>query len=296
MVRGAAAPPGACAVNPILVTDPADPRLADYVGLTDRDLRRRMEVEGGRGLFIAEGVLVIGELLRSPFPVRSVLVTAARHAQLADRLRGLSAPVFVAEHEVMKAVTGFDIHRGAVAAADRLPLATLTDLSRGAQRVAVLEGLNDHENLGVIFRNAAAFGIDAVVLDPSCADPLYRRSVRVSMGHVLRVPFTRAEHWPGALDDLARLGFEVVALTPRRGAQPVETLDRFRGGGRVALVVGSEGPGLSDEALRSAATSVRIGMADGVDSLNVAAAAAVAFHRIAAPGGPISAPEHRCGP
>ena len=235
-------------------------------------------------MFIAEGVLVIGELLRSPYPIRSFLLTPARYAQLATALDNQTAPVYVAEHRVMKAVTGFDIHRGAVAAADRLPLPAVAALVTGRRRIAILEGINDHENLGVLFRNAAAFGIEAVVLDPTCADPLYRRSVRVSMGHVLRVPFARAERWPVALTELADAGFDVVALTPRTDAVPVEELDRYRRHGRVAVLVGSEGPGLSSGALDRASLAARIPMAPGVDSLNVAAAAAVAFHRISAPG------------
>lgn len=240
-------------------------------------------MEGARGIFIAEGVLVIGELLRAPYPIRSFLLTPARYAQLAPALEHQTAPVYVAEHRVMRKVTGFDIHRGAVAAADRLPLPAVADLVTDRRRIAILEGINDHENLGVLFRNAAAFGIEAVVLDPTCADPLYRRSVRVSMGHVLRVPFARAERWPEAIVDLADAGFDVVALTPRAGAVPVEELDRYRRRGRVAVLVGAEGPGLTPGALHRASLAVRIAMAPGVDSLNVAAAAAVAFHRAAAP-------------
>ena len=275
-----ATPPGGA---PIVVDDPDDPRLADYVGLTDRDLRRRVEFGGDRGIFIAEGVLVIAELLRSPYPVRSLLLTPARHAQLAPALAGVRAPVYVAEHRVMKEVTGFDIHRGAVGSAERLASPALADLIGGRRRIAILEGINDHENLGVLFRNASAFGIEAVVLDPTCADPLYRRSVRVSMGHALRVPFGRAEPWPAALDAVAHSGFDVVALTPSAAARPVEELDRYREAGRVAILVGAEGPGLTEGALRAATLACRIGMAPGVDSLNVAAAAAVAFHRAAGP-------------
>ncbi|GAC1314625.1 MAG: RNA methyltransferase [Acidimicrobiales bacterium] len=269
--------------GPIAIDDPDDPRLADYVGLTDRDLRRRVEFGGERGIFIAEGVLVIGELLRSPYPVRSLLLTPARHAQLEPVLAGLQAPVYVAEHRVMKHVTGFDIHRGAVGAAERLALPALADLLRGRHRIAMLEGINDHENLGVLFRNASAFGVEAVVLDPTCADPLYRRSVRVSMGHALRVPFGRAEPWPAALQTVVDAGFDVVALTPSVSARPVEELDRYREAGRVAILVGAEGPGLSQAVLNAATFACRIGMAPGVDSLNVAAAAAVAFHRAAGP-------------
>ncbi|GAC1588214.1 MAG: RNA methyltransferase [Acidimicrobiales bacterium] len=268
---------------PVEIDDPADPRLADYIGLTDTDLRRRIEHEGGRGMFIAEGVLVVRELLLSPYPLRSVLVTPARYQQLADVLDAVDAPVYLATRPVMKAVTGFDIHRGAVASADRLPLPPPAELLHSATRIAVLEGLNDHENLGVLFRNAAAFGIDAVLLDPTCADPLYRRAVRVSMGHVLRVPFGRLLHWPDGLLDLRQAGFDVVALTPGRESVEIEELDRYRRTGRVAVLVGAEGPGLSAGAMAAASVCARIPMAPGVDSLNVAAAAAIAFHRIAAP-------------
>lgn len=270
-------------MSPVEVDDPADPRLADYIGLTDPDLRRRIEHEGGRGMFIAEGVLVVRELLLSPYPLRSVLVTPARYRQLEDVLDAVDAPVYLASRPVMKAVTGFDIHRGAVASADRLPLPPPAELLRSATRIAVLEGLNDHENLGVLFRNAAAFGIDAVLMDPTCADPLYRRAVRVSMGHVLRVPFGRLLPWPEGLHDLRRAGFDVVALTPGRDSVAIEELDRYRSTGGVAVLVGAEGPGLSPEALAAASVRARIPMAPGVDSLNVAAAAAIAFHRVAAP-------------
>jgi tRNA G18 (ribose-2'-O)-methylase SpoU len=180
----------------------------------------------------------------------------------------------------MAALTGFDFHRGVLASAGRLPLPAVDDLLAPARTVAVLEGLNDHENLGALFRNAAAFGVDAVLLDPTTADPLYRRSVRVSAGHVLRVPWTRLEEWPVGLDALRDRGFVVVALTPAAGAEPIDRFARDLPD-RVALLLGAEGPGLSAAALARADRRVRIPIAAGVDSLNVATAAAVAFHAVA---------------
>jgi len=261
---------------PIAVDDPGDPRLADYIGLTDAALRRRLE--GSQGLFIAEGELVIHQLLASAYPVRSILLSPSRYERLQEALGPVTAPIYVAPPDVLQAVTGFDIHRGAVAAADRLPPAEVGPLVAGARRLAILEGLNDHENLGALFRNAAALGVDAVLLSPTCADPLYRRSVRVSLGHVLRVPFARLAPWPGALTDLARAGWDVVAMSPRAGGESVADLDAAAP--QVAVLLGSEGSGLSDGALAAATRVVHIPMRPGIDSLNVAAAAAIAFHRV----------------
>jgi len=256
-----------------------DPRIADYVDLSDPDLRQRVEAD--RGFFIAEGPIVIRTLLATSHHVRSVLVTPQQRAALADVLDHLDAPVYVVSRDVMAHTVGFDLHRGAVAAADRAPLPSLDAVLDGATRVAMLERVNDHENLGALFRNAAAFAIDAVVLCPQCSDPLYRRSVRVSTGHVLTIPWTRAVPWPDAIDRVRELGFTVVALTPGPDALPI---DAVRGAGRIAVLVGAEGPGLSGGALAAASTRVRIPMADGVDSLNVAVAAAVAFAHFAPPG------------
>jgi len=178
--------------------------------------------------------------------------------------------VLVAELDLMRQVTGFDIHRGAIAAAVRPPERSVDDVVRTATTVAVLEGVNDLENLGALFRNAAAFGVDGVVLDPTTADPLARRAVRVSLGHVLAVPHARLHDWPDGLD---RLGMDVVALTPHADDTTIPD------GGRVALLLGAEGPGLSDAALVRAGRRVRIPMASGIDSLNVATAAAIAFHQ-----------------
>ncbi len=258
-----------------------DPRIADYVDLSDPDLRRRVEEQ--RGFFIAEGPLVVRTLLSTTHRVRSVLVTIRQRAALADVLDPLRAPVYVVSPEVMRQTVGFDLHRGAVAAAERFPLPSIEAVLEGATRVAMLERVNDHENLGAVFRNAAAFGFDAVLLCPQCSDPLYRRTVRVSIGHVLRVPWTRAAPWPAAIDRVRDLGFTVLALTPADDARRIDTVS-IAAAERVAVLVGAEGPGLSPEALHRSLTRVRIPMATGVDSLNVAVAAAVAFAHFARPG------------
>jgi tRNA G18 (ribose-2'-O)-methylase SpoU len=188
----------------------------------------------------------------------------------------------------MTEVVGFHLNRGVLAVADRAPSMDPARLAAGARVLAVLEGVNDHENLGALFRNAAAFGVGGVLLGPRCADPLYRRSVRVSMGHVLRVPFADLPAdppWPASLEPLRAGGRRVIALSPRPSAIPLASAGLA--GARVALLLGAEGPGLSDAALAAADDLVRIPMADGVDSLNVAAAAAVAFHATGSlPGGP----------
>jgi tRNA G18 (ribose-2'-O)-methylase SpoU len=258
-----------------------DSRLTDFVTLNDPELRRRVEHDGG--FFVAEGPLAVRALLASSYTVRSVLVTPAQHAALADVLTPIDAPVHVVTPDVMRETVGFDLHRGALASADRTPLPALDAVLAGATRVAVLERVNDHENLGALFRNAAAFGFDAVLLCPQCSDPLYRRTVRVSIGHVLHVPWTRATPWPGALDELRTRGFRVLALTPQAPARRLDDVGAAAGE-RIAVLVGAEGPGLGAEALARADERVRIPMAPGVDSLNVAVAAALAFAHLAAPG------------
>ncbi|HEX2850686.1 MAG TPA: RNA methyltransferase [Acidimicrobiales bacterium] len=256
------------------VDDPGDPRVADYVGLTDAELRRRYE--GERGIFVAEGALVIRQVVAAGATVRSLLVTERRLATLHDVAAAITAPVDVATRDVLREVSGFDLHRGAVAAVDRPARREPASLLGRARRVLVLEDINDTENMGVLFRNAAGLGVDAVLLSPRCCDPLYRRTVRVSMGHVLTVPFATLEPWPDALEELRRRGFVVAALSPHGAA----TLDDAGIGsvGRVALLVGAEGPGLTDAALARADVTVAIPMARGVDSLNVASATAVALY------------------
>lgn len=262
------------------VEDAADPRLDDYRDLTTAD--RRPDRPGGRGLVIAEGVVVVRRMLASPYPVRSVLGVPRRLDELAGDLAAVDVPAFAADADTMAAAVGFHLNRGVLAVADRAAPADAGALARSARVLAVGEGLNDHENLGSLFRNAAAFGVDGVLLGPRCADPLYRRSVRVSMGHVLRVPFAELPGpWPGALDVLREAGFTVAALTPSPDAVPIGAAGLA--GARVALLLGAEGPGLSAAALAAADVAVRIPMASGVDSLNVATAAAIAFHAVTPP-------------
>ncbi|WP_214401186.1 TrmH family RNA methyltransferase [Pseudonocardia lacus] len=264
----------------IPVAEAADPRLDDYRDLTTAD--RRPDRPGGRGLVIAEGVVVVRRLIASPFPVRSLLGVARRFDELGADLDALDVPAYVTDAATMAEAVGFHLNRGVLAVADRAPRPAVDDLVRDARLLAVLEGVNDHENLGALFRNAAALGVDGVLLGPRCSDPLYRRSVRVSMGHVLRVPFTELDGpWPGALDGLRAAGLRVAALTPAPDALPLS--GSGLAGQRVALLLGAEGPGLSAEAMAAADLRVRIPMAAGVDSLNVATAAAVAFHTVGHP-------------
>jgi tRNA G18 (ribose-2'-O)-methylase SpoU len=263
-------------MGPIVAVDEiGDERVAEYRNLTDAELLRGQA--GRSGSFIVEGAFAIRELLASRYPVRSLLLSEGKLEALHADLAGVDAPVFVASRQTMAGIAGFDVHRGALASASRLPMAPMQSVVAGARLLAVLEDLNDLENLGALFRNAAAFGIDGVLLSPQCADPLYRRCVRVSVGQVLHVPWTRVASWPGALDTLRAGGFEVVALTPDRSALPLSSLPA--GGARRALLLGAEGSGLSPEALAGSDRRVRIPMAPAVDSLNVATAAAVAFYQ-----------------
>jgi tRNA G18 (ribose-2'-O)-methylase SpoU len=254
----------------IEITDAADERLGDFRGLTDADVRADR-----RGVVIAEGVNVVERMIHSPYPVRAVIGVPARLEALARALASLDIPAFAMDKWLLSEVVGFHVTRGVLASADRPSAPDATELLRTARRVAVLESLNDFENLGALFRNAAAFGIDAVLLDPQCADPLYRRSVRVSMGHVLRVPFAVLPGaWPESLALVRSAGLRVLAMTPRAGSMAIGAVtapDRW------AMLFGAEGPGLSEAALAAADLHVRIPMATGVDSLNVATAAAVAF-------------------
>ena len=255
------------------VTDPADPRVADYVGLTD--VVRRSRHEPASGFFLAEGELVMRRALRAGYVPRSLLVAGNRLGTLLPELRGLDCPTYVASYDVLEAVTGFDVHRGALASFGRRPLPTAQDVLAGATRVVVLEDVNNHTNLGAVFRSAAGLGIDAVLLSPTCCDPLYRRAVRVSMGEVFALPYAYLPAWPSGLSDLRAAGFRVLALTPDASAVRLEQVVPGPAE-RVALLLGAEGPGLSELALSTADLRVRIPMTAGVDSLNVAAAAAVA--------------------
>lgn len=255
----------------IRVEDAADPRLADFVELSDPAARRRRERDE---LFVAEGVTAIERLLTSGHAVRSVLVTPTALARLGPALDTFPGPVYVAERTVLNATVGFDLHRGAVAAADRRPLPSLDHVLATSRRLVVLEGLNDPENLGAIARSARAFVIDGAVLDPTCIDPYYRRTIRVSMGEILFLPAARAANWPGDLERVRAAGFEVWALSPDPAGRSLWDLTVPD---RVAVLLGAEGPGLSAGALAAADERVRIPITAGVDSLNVGHAAAVAF-------------------
>jgi tRNA G18 (ribose-2'-O)-methylase SpoU len=260
------------------VIDPQDPRVRAYVGLTDLALRTRSEPE--LGLYLAESEKVIRRALAAGHRPMSYLMAPRWLTDLEDLVtdaerRGV--PVYVGEPEVLEALTGFHLHRGAIAAMHRPPLPDLSSVLDGARRVAVLEDVVDHTNVGAAFRSAAALGVDAVLVTPRCADPYYRRSIRVSMGTVFQVPWTRVDPWPGGLRALQDSGFLVAALTLADDAVELEQLAASRPE-RLALVLGTEGDGLSRVATDAADVRVRIPMAGGVDSLNVAAAAAVAFY------------------
>jgi len=271
------------AVDVIDILDPADSRVDDFRDLNSVD--RRPDLPTGKGLVIAEGVLVAQRMLASRFRPHAFLGTQRRLLELADDLADAGAPYYRAPAEVMAEVVGFHLNRGVLGAARRAPELTVSDVIRGARTVAVLEGVNDHENLGSIFRNAAGLGVDGVIFGTGCADPLYRRAVRVSMGHALLVPFAKAQQWPTDLNQLRDNGFRLLAMTPNPAAQTLaEAIDGLADQ-KVAILVGAEGPGLTETAMRASDTRVRIPMARGTDSLNVATAAALAFYERARSAG-----------
>ena len=244
------------------VTDPDDPRLDPY-----RSLRGRPADED---TFVVEGVTTLRQALDAGISLRSALVLPTRVGEVEH----LDIPTHVATREVFERITGYDVHRGVLAIAERPPEPDIDQLLATASRVLAIEGVADSANVGSLFRNAAALGADAVVLDPTCCDPLLRRSVRVSIGTVLHVPFVRLAHWPAGLRDR---GLTILALTPDAAAIPLADVDRPE---RCALLVGTEGPGLSDAALAAADVRVRIPMRAGVDSVNVATAAAIALYSL----------------
>ena len=258
------------------ITDPGDGRVDDFRDLNSID--RRPDLPTGKGLVIAEGVLVVQRMLGSRFTPHAFLGTERRLTELAADLAGVRAPFYRATAEVMAEVVGFHLNRGVLGAARRPLDLTTAEVLTGARTIAVLEGVNDHENLGSIFRNAAGLGVDGVIFGTGCADPLYRRAVRVSMGHALLVPFARAQRWPGDLDLLRDNGFRLLALTPDARADMLADAMGAMAGEKVAVLVGAEGPGLTEMAMRASDVRVRIPMSRGTDSLNVATAAACAFY------------------
>ena len=259
----------------IRVTAPADPRLRDYLRLTD--VQRRRVLEPAQGLFIAEGEKVIRRALAAGYPLRSLLLEEKWLDGLRDIVAAVDVPVFLAGREVLDTATGYAVHRGALASMSRTPLPSAEELVEGASRLAVLEDVNDHTNIGAIFRAAAGLGVDGVLLSPRCADPLYRRAVKVSMGSVFAVPYARLDSWPGGLGVLRAAGFTTAALALGDSSITLDELSA-RHHPRLALVLGAEGHGLRPATIAAADCSVRIPMTGGVDSLNVAAAAAVAFY------------------
>ncbi len=261
-----------------VIADPADPRLAEYAGLTDVALRTAYEP--AHGLYMAEGAAVIERALAAGHRPRSVLVEQRRLAAAQQVLaRWPQTPFLVAPADLVRSVTGYRVHRGFLAVMDRPAPLDIAAATRGATRILVLEDLVDHTNVGAAFRSAGALGFAAVVVSPRCADPLYRRSVKVSMGAVLSVPWARASTWPDALADLRAAGFTVLALTPAPGAIGLAEIAAAPPE-KIALLVGTEGEGLTSGARASSDQLVRIPMFAGIDSLNAAAAVAVACYAL----------------
>lgn len=251
-----------------------DPRLGDYRDLRDVQLRKSMEAE--HGLFLAEGEKVVRRAVEGGFAPRSFLMAPRWVDDLQDVLATTDAPCFVLSERLAEEVTGFHVHRGALASLARRPPPSVAEVLAGARSVLVLEDLVDHTNVGAAFRSGAALGFDAVLLSPRCADPLYRRAIKVAMGAVFSMPWTRLPEWYGAMGELQEAGFTTVALTLAADAVPVE--DAVAGVDRLALVLGSEGPGLSEHWQSTADRRAIIPMREGIDSLNVAAASAVACY------------------
>jgi len=268
--------------SPVLhVTDLDDPRIEDYRDVSDGRLLEE------KGLFVAEGRLVVRRLLdHGRYRVRSLMVTPTALAEIerAGRSEGASVPVFVVSPDLMRGLTGFNFHRGCLALAERPALAPAADLLAGlaaSEAVVVLEDVTDADNVGSVFRNAAAFGAGAVLLSPGCCDPLYRKAIRTSMAAALGVPFARVAPWPAGLSALRAAGFAIVALTPAVAAQDLAAFARDPGRpGRLALLVGTEGAGLSAAAAALADARVRIPMTPGVDSLNLATATGIALYEL----------------
>lgn len=260
-------------MRPESIEDPDDPRLLDYRNIPDAELLAR------RNIFIAEGRLVVRRLLTgSRFTTRSVMVTPPALEALGDLLADTVAPVYVVPQTVMNGITGFNIHRGCLAAGERHPAGNWVAMAEQGQRLVVLERVANADNVGSVFRNGAAFGVDAVLLGADCADPLYRKAIRTSMGAALALPFAHAAPWPAALGMLQSMGYRVVGLTPQHQASLLR--DALPSSEKVALVLGHEGDGLTPEASDRCSTLARIPMATGVDSLNVATAAAVALYEL----------------
>jgi tRNA G18 (ribose-2'-O)-methylase SpoU len=260
----------------IYVDHADDSRLSDFTAVSDPELART------RGIFVAEGRLVVRRLLTaSSFRPRAVLVTPSAMEALEDALPARpDIPVYIVTKDVMDGVAGFNIHRGCLATGERPPRVDWRSCIARAQRAVVLERVGDADNVGAIFRSAAAFGAGAVLIGPACADPLYRKAIRTSMGAALTLPFADADPWPATLRDLTSDGWAVVALTPAADAMPLRDFTAITRPPRVAIVLGHEGEGLTEEALAACEYRVRIPIRASVDSLNVATAAAIALYEL----------------
>lgn len=252
-----------------------DPRLDEYRSLTETALRSISEPAGG--LYIAESTKVIERAIGAGHAPRSVLVQARRLDGILSIVAGFDVPIYVVPDDVAEAVTGFAVHRGAIASMHRPTLPSVADVVRGSRRVAILEGLADHTNVGALFRSAAALGVDAILISPDCSDPLYRRAVRVSMGTVFQVPWTRMTAWPAGIHELQEAGYIVAGMTLGESAITLDALVA-EDHEKLALVFGTEGHGITPATDRILDRRVTIPMRGGVDSLNVAAASAVAFY------------------
>ena len=257
------------------ISGPDDPRVADYISVPDAELVRR------RGLFVAEGRLVVQRLIEDGrFQVRSLLLSEAALRSLEPALGSIDAPIYVCAADDFAGIAGYKVHRGCLALGERREAASARDLLASARRVVVLDGTADPDNLGVVFRNAAAFDVDALLLSPACCDPLYRKAIRTSMAATLRVRYATLEPWPAALSEVRDRGFVIIALTPKEPADGLGDFARRPRPPRLALLVGSEGAGLSAEAEQFADRRVRIPISEEIDSLNLAVAAGIAMYRL----------------
>ncbi|GAA4285502.1 RNA methyltransferase [Brevibacterium daeguense] len=270
-----------------------DPAVADYTQLTDVRLRTLTEPE--RGLFIAESSKIIRRAVAAGHAPRSFLMNRKWFPSLLDLLAVVDCPIFIGEDDVVESLTGYHLHRGALAAMHRPVLPSLSAVLESARRVVVVEDVVDHTNLGAIFRSAAGLGVDAVLITPRSADPLYRRSIRVSMGTVFQIPWTRLESWPQDIEALHELGFHTVALALEEDSVPLQEF-ALRAPDRTAVIMGTEGDGLQRRTIAGARTTVLIPMSNGVDSLNVAAATAVACFALQPPPGSADDAPHQNPP
>ena len=262
----------------VRIESDADERLSDFRNIPDPDLLVR------RGLFVAEGRLVVARLLASGLETRALLVTEAALASIAEAAGTGGLPIYVVPQAVMNRVAGFNFHRGCLAIGVRPPARDWRDIvaetaRQETPRLIVLERVGNVDNVGAIFRNAAAFGVDGVLLQADCADPLYRKAIRTSMAASLQIPYATAP-WPGALCELGNMGWATIAMTPAHDAPVLKNVVGSIGSRPIAIVLGHEGDGLTDEAGRACTHRARIAMADGVDSVNVATAAAIALYEI----------------